>query len=68
MNSCTAFCFLFLDDAAERIFGWAGEDCEVAHDCTDGFELESPVAGGLGAVDSIRREDLEMGGANARPV
>lgn len=68
MNSCTAFCFLFLDDAAERIFGWAGEDCEVGHDCTDALELASAVPWGLGAVDSIRRADLEMGGANARPI
>jgi hypothetical protein len=67
MNSCTTFCFLFLEDAAEKIFGWAGEDCGVGHDCTDALELALAASWPLASVDNIRNADLDIGGANARP-
>lgn len=68
MNSCTVFCFLFLDDDPDRIFGWAGEDCPAGQAWADALELELTAFWLFASVDSSRRADLEIGGANARPI
>lgn len=68
MNSSTTFCLLFLDDAAERILDSAGEDCVVGNDCTGPLGAGLDVLWLFASVDSIRKADRVMGGANARPI